>query len=377
MSTYVTPTIVAKEALLVLENTLVMAGLVHRDFSKEYQKIGSTVVIRKPTSFTASAVSGGTARHMNTITESSVVVVLDTHLDVSFEVSSQELALQVKDFSEQFIMPAMIAMADTVDTKLLSHVDEIAGHYAVSATPLISDIAELGAVMDVQQVSRAGRNLVLGPITKAGYMAVAAFHEAHKRADGGQALRSAEIGHVLGFQTFMDQNVPKHNQPIADAAGVTVEVLSAGATSSTVSGITASSTILTNDVFKFTGVDQWFRVNQSQSTALIADSGGTAVIADFNPPVTGSNIAEATVITFQKTHRQNIAFHRNFMAMVVAPLPPPLSGINAAVVSNRGLSVRVVFDYDASIKTNVVSIDMLMGSKLLDQKLAARLADAR
>ncbi len=377
MTTLITPTIVAKEALLVLENNLVMAALVHRDFSKEYQKIGATVVIRKPTSFTASAVSGGTARHMNTITESSVVVVLDTHLDVSFEVSSQELGLQVKDFSEQFIMPAMRAIADTVDTKLLTHVDSVAGHFAVSATPLISDIAELGAVQDVLQTPREGRRLVLGPITKAGYMSVAAFHEAHKRADGGQALRSAEIGHVLGYQTFMDQNVPQHAQPLADAGGVLREVLSAGATSATVSDITSAGTILTNDVFKFTGVDQWFRVNQSQSTALIADSGGTAVIADFNPAVKGSNIAEATVITIQKTHRQNVAFHRNFMAMVVAPLPPPLSGINAAVLSHNGLSLRVVFDYDASIKTNVISIDMLMGSKTLDISLAARLVDAR
>lgn len=375
MSTFVTPTIVAKEALLVLENNLVMANLVHRDFSKEYQKIGSTVVIRKPTSFTASAVSGGTARHMNTITESSVVVVLDTHLDVSFEVNSQEMALQVKDFSEQFIQPAILAIADTVDTKIMDHYKDVAGHYAVSATPLVSDIAELGAVMTTQQVPLGGRRLVLHPITGAGYMSVATFHEAQKRGDGGRALRDAEIGHVLGFQTYMDQNVMRHTQPMADAAGALQEGFPADATIATVSGVTASSTALVDDVVKFTAYDAWFSV----SKLATADSGGSALILNFDQAnKLGVTIPAVTIATIQKTHRANLAFHRDFVAMVTAPLPPPLSGNNAAVLTSpSGLSMRVVFDWDGAIKTNVVSIDMLMGTKLLEQKLAARLADTR
>jgi len=372
LTTLITPSIVAKEALLVLENTIVMPQLIHRGFSSEYQKIGSTLTIRKPTSFSASAVSGGTARHMNTITESSVQIILDTHLDVSFEVSSQEMALQVKDFSEQFIEPAMIAMADTVDTKILDHFKDVAGHFPVSATPVIADIAELGAVMDVQQVPASGRRLVLHPITKSGYMAVTAFHEANRKGDGGRALREAEIGRVLGFDTFMEQNVLKHTQPIADAAGALDGAFPNGATVATVDAITSGGTVLVDDVVKFTGVDAWFAVSK-----LATADGTTAIISFDQSNATGADIADNTVTTIQKTHRANLAFHRNFMAMAVAPLPPPLSGINAAVVSSRGLSMRVVFDYDSSIKTNVVSIDMLMGTKTLDQKLAARLTDAR
>ena len=373
MSTFVTPTIVAKEALLVLENNLVMANLVHRDFSKEYQKIGSTVVIRKPTSFTASAVAGGTARHMNTITESSVTVVLDTHLDVSFEVSSQELSLQVKDFSEQFIQPAMRAIADTVDTKLTAHYRDIAGHYAAStATPVIGDIAELGAVLDVLKCPTDGRRLVLGPISKAGYMSVSAFHEAQKRGDGGRALRTAEIGHVLGFDTYMDQNIFTHTQPLSDAVGALDGAFSANSSVATIDAITSGGTVLLDDVVKFTGVDAWFSVSKA-ATAV----GTTAVLNFDQTNTTGAAIADNVVATIQKTHRANMAFHRNFVAMVTAPLQPPLSGINAAVLSYKGLSCRVVFDYDSSIKTNVVSIDMLMGTKLLDRNLAARLTDTR
>lgn len=48
-NTFLTPDIIAKEALMVLENNLVMAGLVvHRDYSPEFAKVGDTITIRKP-----------------------------------------------------------------------------------------------------------------------------------------------------------------------------------------------------------------------------------------------------------------------------------------------------------------------------------------
>jgi P22 coat protein - gene protein 5 len=50
-NTLITPTIIAKEALFQLKNNLVMGELVHRDYSKEYVKVGSTISIRKPVKF--------------------------------------------------------------------------------------------------------------------------------------------------------------------------------------------------------------------------------------------------------------------------------------------------------------------------------------
>ena len=42
-NTFLTPDIIAKEALMVLENNLVMAGLVNRDYSPEFAKVGDTL----------------------------------------------------------------------------------------------------------------------------------------------------------------------------------------------------------------------------------------------------------------------------------------------------------------------------------------------
>ncbi len=53
-NTLITPSVIAKEALMQLENNMVMGNLVHRDYKKEFVKIGSTVSIRKPVKFVAS-----------------------------------------------------------------------------------------------------------------------------------------------------------------------------------------------------------------------------------------------------------------------------------------------------------------------------------
>ena len=50
-NTILTPEIVAKEALMVLTGNLVMADLVHRDYSDEFVTVGDTVTIRKPAKF--------------------------------------------------------------------------------------------------------------------------------------------------------------------------------------------------------------------------------------------------------------------------------------------------------------------------------------
>ena len=351
-----------------------LAGLVHRDYSKEYQKIGSTVVIRKPTSFTASAVAAGTSMHMNTVTESSVTVVLDEHLDVSWEISSQELTLDVVDFSEQFIQPAMIAHAATVDSLLADLYKDAYVHQPIDGTALLSDLADLEGKMSHVQVPLNDRRMVWAPITKSGYMSITSIVNAEKSADGGRALRNAEIGRIMGFETYMDQRIRTHTQPIADPLGTISTALSTGATTVVVGGLTASGTILADDVFKVTGYDEWFVVAKNAT----ADSGGSVNEPSLSfDPATGQAMTATSVVTFQGTHRANMAFHKHAHALVTAPLAPPLGGVEAAVLNYKNISCRVVYGYTQTIKTNVMSIDQLVGVKTLQAALAARLCDTR
>lgn len=375
-TTLITPLMVAKEALISLENNMVMGNLVYRAYSKEFQPgIGATVVVRKPTTFTATAFTSTVG--YSTITESSVAVVLDKHWDVSFQVTSQELSCDVSDFSEQFIQPAMRAIAQEVDSDLCSrNATAFAAHYPVSSTTVVADIANLEAVMDTNKVPQTDRRLVFAPITKARYMALDAFLNAEKRGDGGKALRTAELGQVLGFQCYMDQNMPTFAQVMTTAfalgTGSITGAWAAGATAGTVTGATgAVSTVNVGDCFKVTGYDEWFVAD----IAATSSTAGIIILSSFKPAVQATSMTDGSVVTFQLGHRQNLAFHKNAIALVSAPLQPPIGGAMGAVATYNGLSCRVVYGYDQQYKKNNISVDFLCGVKLLDRNLGARLVD--
>jgi len=372
VSTLLTPLIIAKEALIALENECVLGSLMHHGYSKEYQSVGATVIIRKPTTFSSTAVSD--TINLGTAVESSVAVVLDKHLDVTWEVSTQELSLDVVNFSEQFIQPAMRAHAQTIDAYCANLISDIAAHKAVSATPVVGDITGLRAVMNVKKAPLRDRRLVLHPDTEASYLGLDAFLHADKKGDGGRAVREAELGRVLGFDCYMDQNIITHTQGGYTGGGTATVVCATTATAGqgTIglkSGV-ASSTIAANDVFKSYGEDEWYRV----TTAATAGTGG--LVGVIISPVLKTALAADATVTFQETHKANMAFHKNAFAVVTAPLAPPLGGAKAGVINYKGWSCRVVYDYTMTSKKNMISIDILLGFKTLEDDLAARLCDS-
>jgi len=360
--------------LITLENNMVMGNLVHRGYEKEYQSIGATVVVRKPTSFTATAFTSTVG--YSTITESSVAVILNQHWDVSFQVSSQELSLDVVDFTEQFLEPAGRAIAQAVDSTIFSLASTaIAAHYPVSSTPVVSDIAGLGAVQDVMKVPMGQRRLVFHPTTEAAYISLDSFLNADKRGDGARALKEAELGRVLGYDCYMDQNVNRVTTAIDNTSTAVLAgtLTAAGTAAGTVlrADLGGTSEVINiGDIFKITGYDEWHVI----TTASTLGS-GTGLL-NFSPAMV-SAYASGSVITFQGDHKANLGFHKNAFALVSAPLTPPIGGAKAAVVAHNGLSCRVVYGYDQQYKKNNISVDFLCGFKVLDKDLAARLCDAR
>lgn len=73
---------------------------------------------------------------------------------------------------------------------------------------------------------------------------------------------------------------------------------------------------------------------------------------------------------------EGVAFHKNAFALVTRPLATPSGAAKSAIVDYDGFGLRVVYDYDITNKTDVVSIDMLCGVKTLDKALAAKIVSA-
>lgn len=286
-----TTALIAREAMKVLRNNAVMSRLVYRDYSNEFVAgVGDTVTIRKPATFSAKEFSG--TIEVQDAAEGKVDVKLDTLLDVSFAVTSKELTMSIQDFSAQFLVPAMQAFSDKIDSKLIALEKDMTNRYD-HTDGIISpaDVIAVRKFLTANAAPLTDRNFVYGADAEADLLQSNLFTSAGSTGDGGTALREASLGRKFGLDFYCDQNIKK------------VE-------------------------------------------------GGSA----YTPA---------------------IAFHKNAMALVTRPLALPKGAANASVVDYDGFGLRVVYGYDIKTKTDTISIDMLCGVKLLEDKLAAVLCDKR
>lgn len=208
-NTLITPSVIARMAIARLYSTLVMAGLVHRDFDSDFNgQVGNTISVRKPASFTANVFNRATGIQLQDATETSVDVTLDTLLDVSFAVTSEDWALNVKDFAQQFLDPAMEAIAQKIDQLLVGLKVDVAQTVGVDATPPTDPkiLIDAGKKLNDAKVPMTQRYAVLDTATTANFLKDPLFHQADQRGDT-EGLREASIGRKFGFDNFMSQNM--------------------------------------------------------------------------------------------------------------------------------------------------------------------------
>lgn len=356
-NTFLTPKIIANEALMVLESQLTMANLVHRDYSEEFVKVGDTITVRKPAKFVAKNFVGTT--HGQDITEGSVDVKMDRFRDVTVNVTSKELTLDIKDFSAQVVTPALSAIAQAIDMDLLAVGVEKAGKTAiVSSTPKLDDIAGVGKALDMSKAPLQNRRLVLPAEIRYKYNTLDNFAKQCYAGDS-RALRDAEIGKVYTCETFASENCP-HS---AAATPGTVTAYKVAGTKDTqqftvTGGNPATGKIAAGDQLIVGGY--LYTVTED----LTLTSGGGTLKVDQNLP---ADIEETDAKVISKAHA--LGFHRNGIALVTRQLELPMGASKAHIASANGLAVRVVMDYDSTSKTDSISFDIIYGIKELNTSL--------
>lgn len=363
-NTFLTPNIIAKEALMVLENNLVMANLVHRDYSNEFVNVGDTITIRKPAKFVAKNFTGQISRQ--DATEGSVTVRMDRHRDVSFDVTSKEMTLDIRDFSEQLIAPSMRAIAQAIDEDLLNECVNAGSVVAKTATPTnLADIANMSKRLDINKVPLDMRRLVLHPTHKYDYALTDNLSKV-AYAGTGETLRNAELGRVYTLDTYMSQNCPDTLAATAGTATQYTVTAAKGATTIALSGLnTASATIKTGDGFILEGYLYRFTEDKTGSSSAIAS-------VAIDQPLMSDCTSGKEAFVIRAPH--SLAFHRNAIAFVTRPLALPMGAANSAIMSDNGLGVRVVYGYDQDTKKDTVSLDVLYGVKTLDSSMMVRLS---
>lgn len=407
-NTLITPSIIAKEALMQLENNLVMANRVHREYKKEFTGgQGDTVSIRKPVKFYT---ADGATRVNQDVEEKSTSITVDQRKHVSWKFSTQDLTLSVEEYSERYIKPAAITLANTVDRSLMGLYSTVWNSVGTPGTTPASfaNVADAAQRMDEMAVLSDGRSMVMNP---AAHYSIAGNQLTLDSvgAMGKSAYERAQIGYVAGFDTFSTQNVQSHTvgahggTPLVNGASQNVTYANAtGANTQSLitDGWTASTAVLkAGDVFTIAGVKAVNPVPGEGTTGktvmpylqqftvisdATSDGTGNATLT-ISPAIITSgpfqtvdaapadNAAITVLGTASTAYPQNLGFHKNAFALVTCPLQMPDGAAFKARESHNGLSIRVVKDYDIDTDEDVIRLDILYGRKAIYPDLACRL----
>jgi hypothetical protein len=391
---------ITNEALAVLENQLTAAKYINRQYDDSFgrsgAKIGDTLNIRKPPRYIGRT---GQAISIEDSVETSVPLALTTQRGVDIQFSSSDLALRIDQFSERFIKPAMVQVANAIDLDVLILMKNTTWNsVGVPGTALTSGdiLLDAGALLDDNATPRGDlRSAVFGARSSANVIKglKSIFNDGKRISD---QYNTGNLGPLYGFKTSMDQNVIKH---IVGPLGGTPLVNGANQTGNSLvtDGWTAAAAnrLKKGDVFTIAGVFAVNPVSRQTTTQLQqfvvtadvnSDAAGNATIP-IAPAITptgqfqnvtvgpADNAALTIVGTSGAVTEQNVAFHRDAFTLACADLPLP-GGVDMAARKSdpqTGLSVRAVRAYNITTDQFPLRLDILYGIAALYPEWSCRI----
>ncbi len=390
-NTLLNPSLITKETLVILENNLVAAAKVNRQFENQFVKIGASLTVRKPNKFTTTL---GPGLSVQNITEPSTSITISNQRHVDFQFSSQDLTLTIEEFSDRYMKPAAAALANQLDVDVLANavnIQNVVGTFGVTPANFQA-IANVGQRMDENAVPQDGRVLVLN---SAAYWSLANGMVGFFVRSVAEPALKGYLANIANFEIYIDQNIQSQLVGTQGGAG---KVNGAGQTGSSLvtNGWTASITNLlrAGDMITLGGVNN-INPQSRQSTGQLAnfvvtanvnsDGAGNATIPIY-PAITTTgayqtvsaspaNLATVTVFgTTAGTYFQCVGFVRDAFGLVTVPMELPQGVDFAAREMFRGISLRVIRAYDINNDVMPCRLDLLYGTATFYNELAVRLA---
>lgn len=406
-----TADIIAKAAVAILDNELVMAKKVFRGYEEDFAKkvngyeVGDTISIRKPADYTVR--DGATASAQN-VTEGKTTITVDKRKGVDFKFTSQELTLSIKELSERVIKPAMVQLANQIDVDLHALYNQVPNWVGGTLSPPINSFADFAKAperLDEYAVPQESRCAVLSPADHWGL--VGNQTGLYVETIAKPAYRKGETGMVGNVDLYMSQNVATHTVGSASTSTAVADAAAGNGVLSTTwdaskdlgymylstdgwdaSTLKAGDVLELSDVYAVNPVTKATLAFKKQFVVLedtTTASGDTAI--KISPPIIPSgahkNVSNAPtdgtttiakVGTGGTAYRQNLVFHPNAFALVSVPLISPPGAVDVGRQTYKGTSVRVIPVYDGISDESMWRLDILYGVKAIDPRLATRVS---
>ncbi len=206
--------LVAVDALPALMGNLVMGNLVNRDFEPTLAQAGDTVNVPIPPTLVANNLAEGGSVQTQNPTLGNAQIVLNTHAEATFQIPDVTKVLAVPDLLKLYMQPAVVALAEKIETDLLGLYAGFTSNSPVgtAATPVTEatiDAAET-ALFQAKVPASEPKYLVVDANTYSQLRQITRFSEYQTAGDAGlRALVDGTVGKIKDFYVFRSQFVSK------------------------------------------------------------------------------------------------------------------------------------------------------------------------
>ncbi len=204
--------LVAVDALPAIMGNLVMGNLVNRDYEPTLAQAGDTVNVPIPPVLVANNIAeGGTVQTQNP-SLGNAQIVLNTHAEATFQIPDVTKVLAVPDLLKLYMQPAVVALAQRIETDLLSLYSQFTanapvGTTAVPLTEAVIDSAET-ALFAAMVPPSASKYLVVDSNAYSALRQIPRFSEFYTAGEAGlKALIDGSVGKMKDFFIFRSQFV--------------------------------------------------------------------------------------------------------------------------------------------------------------------------
>lgn len=373
-NTLLTDNIILKTALMEFDNNLVFAKTARRDYEDKFNaNTGKTLRIRKPTRYVERK---GQVAKPQPINEQYTEITVSDMIGVDVEISSEQYALELEDFNQEVIQPAMVTLANAVDQGLYNTTTQLynfAGT-AGSSPASFSVINQCNAVLNRFGIPRKDRFLLLK--TDDAATVQSSLYNTFNEKFNKEIILDGEMGNLASFDVYDVQNAIR---PSAGTSTGSPVVTTSGQSGATLNANTFTPNALVNDgaLFTIAGVNSVNPTSREDTGQLAqftitvseqADGSGNLALS-ISPPIvlTGpyQNVtvapAAGAAITFQSTHTKNVFYHREAFALCTIKLPENKGAIYQKNMVNpkSKSSIRMTRYYDGIQDVELVRFDVL------------------
>lgn len=387
---------VAREAAAMLVEETFIGAHINTDPEDEYSSVvqgykkGDTVRIKVPpvpVVFDGASFAGGGAAPSLTEQSVSLVVNKQKHVPISF--GAKEKKLELSDFKERFLKPAMNSLISFVNADLaLDFKNGSPNVIQLTATPR-TGYRNASSVLDRFLAPRDDRRIHISSDANdaLGEQNAALFHSS---AELRREFDRNIIGNFADWDYYINQSLPVHVVGagagyVMNGAGVD---LAAQLAVTTGTGAVAKGTKLTvANVFAvhpITGLSNG-KLRQYTVTADYVGGAGNILISPALNVTTATkigninalpaNAAAVTLVANAAGKASNIGFHRNSMAAAFPPLGV-LASCEGYTATVKNMSVRVMTFGDGKLDIEHTRIDVLYGDVLVRPDHTVVLIDA-